>query len=282
MVQLSGGFNVATLIINHDPLHLREKVVFFHGLGGTPEEMLVLEWLAIRLDVTILAPRLPCHGRTSDVETFEEFMERIAEWCDQLCLSNVRMIGHSLGALTLWHLAKVRRDLVSHAVLLAMPTKQPSGRIGIPAFFAMLGVDVSVTTVISLASAAVRGKGPQMLGVLASSIREGVRLNKRFRLVLAISDEDRGTDPKLSCHFLYGGADVAIRPPRERDLGRAPVVLWGQPHCFPLLRGTWKSILQALESSPAPAFTRVADASEYEVPARVFQLFPNPARPGIA
>lgn len=260
MTRLPGGFLFDTLITNPG---CEREVVFLHGLGGSPEGMLMLEWLAARHNVTVLAPHLPCHGRTSDVATYSDFIGRIVQWCEHFGLSQANMIGHSLGALTLLYLADSRPDLVSAGICLAMPTTRPARKLGYHARLAILGADVSVTTSLAMTDALFTGYGRQLISALALGTYQGARVRTVLRMLRGAEDVEpvvrRQSTP---IEFIYGGADIAIRPPGP-DI--APhmrcQVLPGQPHCFPMLRTNWKHISaafdRALNPSLVPAFAPV-------------------------
>ena len=258
-VVLGNDFVFDTLIVNDGRPN---RIVFLHGLGGSPElMMLLLEHLAITHDATILAPHLPCHGHTSDVASYPEFIDRIAEWFDRFELSGVPVIGHSLGALTLVHLASIRPDLVSGGVCLALPTKRPATQIKYQALMATLAADVSFTTSVALTAAILRRRGRLLSSALIKNTLQGCRLQALSKLLQDIADPEINLcDLAMPMQYLFGGADIAIRPPRP-ELGIHPVVLAGQPHCFPLLRTAWPAISVALERvlypESSPELTRL-------------------------
>lgn len=251
MIRLPGGFAFDTLIINPG---CERQIVFLHGLGGSPGGMLMLEWLAARHNVTVLAPHLPCHGRTSDVAVYGDFIGRIAQLCDHFGLSQANMIGHSLGALTLLYLADSRPDLVSAGVCLAMPITRPARKLGYHARLAILGADVSVTTSLAMTDALFTGYGRQFISALVLGTYQGARVRPVLRMLHEAEDVEpvvrRRSTP---IEFIYGGADIAIRPPGP-DI--APYmryqVLPGQPHCFPMLRINWKPISAAFDRALNP------------------------------
>ncbi len=238
-VVLKGGPVIMTACIN--PGKTRHAV-FLHGLGASPRAMYpFLEYVAVKEGVTIIAPRLPCHGKSDDVDTADEFIARLGEWGEAVGLSGDLVVGHSLGALVLPHIAKRFPNQIGAGICLALPTEPLSGRLDLYRRLVHVGTDVTITTSVALIEAFRYGDGPRFSRAVQSTASEGFRLRQMMKVLQGLSDVELVLDGlDIPIALMWGERDSATPPQTERL--DHPIVLPGQHHCFLMLREDWEPI----------------------------------------
>lgn len=104
-------------------------VVLVHGLGMSSRYMVpTLRLLAP--EFRVLAPDLPGFGRSSRPShplTLSELADALVAWMDVLGLQRVALVGHSLGAQVVGHVADRHPGRVA-CVLLVSPSRDPQAR----------------------------------------------------------------------------------------------------------------------------------------------------------
>ncbi len=130
-----------------------DKLVFVHGLKGTPYLMQFLPVLAAKLGATIYAFYVPGHGPSTPTRSFAEATEWLAQAARELGLIGVPWIGHSLGGLLATYVADRYPDLVSHLGTMGMPTQHPKRPSGYKARVGLVIADVIASSIAAVATA---------------------------------------------------------------------------------------------------------------------------------
>jgi pimeloyl-ACP methyl ester carboxylesterase len=242
MVELSDGFQFDTLIVNPG---CARRLIFLHGLYSTPEMVGMLAPMAQRHGVTIYAPCLPCHGKSHDVSSFAEFVRRVAEWCDAMKLSHEVMFGHSVGALVLPYLARLRPDLVSAMICLAMPTRPIRGNLDLATRMLALWADSLGSQIVAALQSWHAPRGSRASEIQAPP--PSFRTAKMLRILKEVPDMTKVVDQLgIPIALIYGAIDLATRPPKSRLGLPKPVILGWQSHSFPMFNHNWKPISDAI------------------------------------
>jgi pimeloyl-ACP methyl ester carboxylesterase len=245
---------IDTLVVGHGTT----KVVFLHGLGGTPLLYYwLLQMLARELDLTIYCAFLPNHGESSNLSTFAEIDSALAEWAAELSLLKVPWIGHSIGAYFALAMAIYHPELVSEVVALAPPVAAPHDRRPLtPVFLAprlgYLGLEALVMAAVARPAAWIQGHGWEFEAAVRDLFFHPPRLHHM------ISAFDAAPDllpllPKVTgipLVYVFGSHDWVVPAPREPLPGTTHIV-GGAVHCFPF--ATWTAALAAIVAIVAKA-----------------------------
>ena len=116
-------------------------VVLLHGLFGSGNNLGQLA-RGLNDDFRVFSVDLPDHGRSSWLErpSIEKYAERVAQWMDSENLSDVLLMGHSLGGKVAMQMALVRSDLVHKLIVLDIAPKAYERRHD-PIFLALRSVE---------------------------------------------------------------------------------------------------------------------------------------------
>jgi esterase len=116
-------------------------VVLLHGLFGSGNNLGHLA-RGLNDDFRVFSVDLPDHGRSSWLErpSIEKYAERVAQWMDSENLSDVLLMGHSLGGKVAMQMALVRSDLVHKLIVLDIAPKAYERRHD-PIFLALRSVE---------------------------------------------------------------------------------------------------------------------------------------------
>ena len=116
-------------------------VVLLHGLFGSGNNLGQLA-RGLNDDFRVFSVDLPDHGRSSWLErpSIEKYAERVAQWMDSENLSDVLLMGHSLGGKVAMQMALVRSDLVHKLIVLDIAPKAYERRHD-PVFLALRSVE---------------------------------------------------------------------------------------------------------------------------------------------
>ena len=116
-------------------------VVLLHGLFGSGNNLGQLA-RGLSDDFCVYSVDLPDHGRSSWLErpSIAKYAERVAQWMDSENLSDVLLVGHSLGGKVAMQMALVRSDLVHKLIVLDIAPKAYERRHD-PIFLALRSVE---------------------------------------------------------------------------------------------------------------------------------------------
>ena len=116
-------------------------VVLLHGLFGSGNNLGQLA-RGLNDDFRVFSVDLPDHGRSSWLErpSIAKYAERVAQWMDSETLSDVLLMGHSLGGKVAMQMALVRSDLVHKLIVLDIAPKAYERRHD-PVFLALRSVE---------------------------------------------------------------------------------------------------------------------------------------------
>jgi len=116
-------------------------VVLLHGLFGSGNNLGQLA-RGLSHDFRVFSVDLPDHGRSSWLErpSVAQYAERVAQWMDAEKLTEVLLVGHSLGGKVAMHMALMRSDLVHKLIVLDIAPKAYERRHD-PIFLALRSVE---------------------------------------------------------------------------------------------------------------------------------------------
>lgn len=104
-------------------------VVLVHGMGGDGHTWDRFARTLVQAGRRVIIPDLRGHGRSSHAESylFAEFGADVLKLCDQLGLTTVDLVGHSLGGYAVSCVAQERPELVRKLVIEECPLPLRSG-----------------------------------------------------------------------------------------------------------------------------------------------------------
>ena len=104
-----------------------KPIVFIHGAGFDHTVWVLPARYFARKGYRVIALDLPGHGRSEGpaLSTVDEMADWVLMSCDELSLSNITVVGHSMGSLVAYAIAAQKPELVSKLVLLGTSSPMP-------------------------------------------------------------------------------------------------------------------------------------------------------------
>ncbi|OGG07249.1 hypothetical protein A2872_01430 [Candidatus Gottesmanbacteria bacterium RIFCSPHIGHO2_01_FULL_42_12] len=99
----------------------KKTLLYLHGWMGTPERAITISHNLEKNGFKVIAPYLPGHGdsfKLVDGFTFNDLVSSMEEFFEELELSNIFAIGHSVGGAVIYELANTEAGYIKKAVII--------------------------------------------------------------------------------------------------------------------------------------------------------------------